>query len=74
MKAKLTVTIDRDLLPEAKHFARRRGISLSRLIEEALRDEMAPAERPTFAEQWRGRFRPAEHDDDRYRHLAEKYL
>jgi len=74
MKTKLTVTIERDLVPEAKRFARSRGISLSQLIEEALRDEMAPSGEPTFAARWRGRLRPAEREDARYRHLAEKYL
>jgi len=74
MKTKLTVTIEKELVPEAKRFARSRGISLSQLIEEALRDEMAPAGEPSFAERWRGRFGPAQRDDSRYRHLADKYL
>jgi post-segregation antitoxin (ccd killing protein) len=74
MKAKLTVTIDENLLPEAKRFARTRGVSLSQLIEEALREEMAPAKEPGFAERWRGRLRPAERSDDHYRRLERKYL
>ncbi len=74
MKTKLTVTIERELVPEAKRFARGRGISLSQLIEEALREEMAPAAEPGFAARWRGRLRPADRDDPRYRHLAAKYL
>ena len=28
----------------------------------------------TFVERWRGKFRPAERDDSRYRYLARKYL
>lgn len=73
MKTKLTVTVDEDLLPRAKRYARARGVSLSSLIEEALRD-MASAEEPSFAQRWRGRFDPANKGDDRFRALAEKYL
>ncbi len=28
----------------------------------------------TFSEKWRGRFEPAERDDERYKALARKYL
>ena len=34
----------------------------------------ATAEGMTFSEKWRGRFEPAERDDERYRALAQKYL
>ena len=74
MKAKLTVTIEQELVPEAKRFARSRGVSLSQLIETTLRDEMADSSRGGFAERWRGKFEPADREDARYRHLAEKYL
>lgn len=73
MKKKLTITVDADLLPKAKRYARAQGVSLSSLIEDALR-EMAAEEAPSFAERWRGRFEPARRDDDRFRALAEKYL
>ena len=73
MKKKLTVTIDEDLLPKAKRYARAHGLSLSQLIESALR-EMAVEEYAPFSQRWRGRFAPAERDDERYNRLAEKYL
>ena len=73
MKTKLTITIDEDLVPKAKRFARSRGVSLSQLIENALHD-MAAGEAQSFSERWRGRFRVAERDDVRYRALAKKYL
>jgi len=73
MKTKLTITVEANLVPRAKRYARRRGVSLSSLIEEALRD-MAAGEAPSFAERWRGRFEPASRDDERFRALAEKYL
>ena len=72
MKTKLTITVDREVLPRAKRYARARGVSLSSLIEEALR-RLAESEGSTFAERWSGRFAPADRDDERYRALAEKY-
>ena len=73
MRAKLTVTIDERVVPQAKRYARRQGISLSRLIEQALRD-VSTAGAPTFSARWRGQFKAARRTDARYRRLAEKYL
>ena len=73
MKTKLTVTIDDTVLPKAKQYARAQGVSLSQLIETALRD-MSMEAKPSFASKWRGRFKPASRHDDRYRRLAKKYL
>jgi post-segregation antitoxin (ccd killing protein) len=73
MKRKLTLTIDSELLPRAKRYARARGVSLSSLVEDALRG-MASEETSSFAERWRGRFEAASRDDERFRTLAEKYL
>jgi len=73
LKTKLTVTIDEDLVPRAKRHARSRGLSLSQLIENALR-EMGAGDVTSFSQRWRGQFRPAERDDERYRALAKKYL
>lgn len=39
MKTKLTVTVDRDLIPVAKQMAREGGVSLSSIIEGALREK-----------------------------------
>lgn len=72
MKTKLTITVDRDLVPRAKRYARARGVSLSSLIEAALSD-MAAAPGPTFSERWRGALELTQRDDPRYRALAEKY-
>ena len=73
MKKKLTITVDEELIPVAKRYARSRGISLSSLVENSLRD--ATVERTqSFATRWRGKFRPADRDDPRYNALAEKYL
>lgn len=74
MKQKLTITVDAELLPVAKRYARSRGVSLSSLVEQSLR-EMTRESTPSFASRWRGKFRAAEREDDpRYDVLAKKYL
>ena len=73
MKQKLTITVDAELLPKAKRHARSRGVSLSSLVEKALR-QVAGDQAPSFATRWRGRFRAAGRDDPRYDALARKYL
>lgn len=74
MKTKLTLTVDEELVPRAKRYARERGVSLSSLVEGALRELTEPEERASFVERWRGTLRLADRDDERYRALAEKYL
>jgi post-segregation antitoxin (ccd killing protein) len=73
VKAKLTVTIDKELVPKAKQQARSQGVSLSDLIERALRG-LTHEERHSFSARWRGRFKAARRKDERYKALAEKYL
>ena len=74
MKQKLTITVDAELLPVAKRYARSRGVSLSSLVEQALR-EMAGEDTQSFSSRWRGKFRVAEREGDpRYDALAKKYL
>ena len=77
MKTKLTVTIDSELVPLAKKYAKSQGMSLSSLIEQALRD-MTNEQEPelSFVEKWRGKFGPMtdeEIDAARYEYLAQKY-
>jgi hypothetical protein len=74
MKAKLTVSIDEALIPRAKRIARGRGLSLSELVETSLRSITAEAESPSFSERWRGKLRPADRQDERYKALAKRYL
>ena len=73
MKQKLTVTVEAELIPLAKRHARSRGVSVSALIEESLR-EITQGATPSFSSKWRGQFREAERDDTRYEALARKYL
>ena len=74
MKQKLTITVDTELLPRAKRYARSRGVSLSSLVEQSLR-EMTGEGTSSFASRWRGKFRAADRKNDpRYDALARKYL
>ena len=73
MKKKLTITVDAELIPRAKRYARSRRVSLSSLIEQSLRD-MAGEDAPSFSSRWRGRFQAADRDGSRYGKLAGKYL
>ena len=73
MKKKLTVTVDAELLPVAKRYARSRGVSLSSIIEQSLR-ELAGEQTLSFATRWRGQLRAAHRDDPRFQALSRKYL
>ena len=41
---------------------------------EAGPSQAVPETEGTFSQRWRGKFVPAEHDDERYRVLAKRYL
>jgi hypothetical protein len=73
MKTKLTVPIDRDLLPRTKRYAREHGMSLSEIIEGSLRQLSSSGETPSFSSRWRGQFEPAHHEDARFEALARKH-
>jgi hypothetical protein len=73
MKTKLTITVDRDLVPKAKRYARSRGKSLSAVIEDALRG-LAEEGGQSFVQLYRGAFVLAERDDERYRALVKKHV
>jgi len=73
MKHKVTITLDQNLIPRAKALARRRGMSLSALIERTL-GEQADRHDVPFSERWRGRLRAVERTDARTVALRRKYL
>ena len=73
MKQKVTLTIDEDLLPQAKQYARMQGVSLSRLIENTLR-ELKVDQQDSFTSRWRGKFQAAQDGDARFNALKNKYL
>lgn len=75
MKKRLTISADADVISIAQRCANSRGISLSSLIEQSIR-EIAKAEEntPSFTSRWRGEFRAAERNSQCYDALANKYL
>ena len=73
MKQKHTICLDASLMARAERYARSRGVSLSSLVETALRETLLN-DAPSFATRWRGSFRPAQRNDPRYEALARKYL
>ena len=73
MKTKVTLTIDENLLPQAKRYARQQKISLSGLVEKSLR-QLTTQDQDSFSLRWRGKFNPADREDARYEQLAKKYL
>lgn len=72
MKTKLNLTIDEELVPLSKAFAKKHGKSVSELVETLLREVVA-ANEPTFSEKWRGKFSVAEKPDPRYAALKQRY-
>lgn len=73
VKQRLTITVDAEVLPAAKRYARSRSVSLSSLVEQSLR-EMAADRSASFTERWAGKFAPAgRQGDPRYEYLARKY-
>ena len=83
MKHRLTLTVDGEVILAAKRHARARGVSLSSLVEQGLREVVDEVyhrtffdgeHAPSFAARWRGRLRAADGDDPRHEALARKYL
>ena len=70
MKTKLTVSIDVDLIPKAKLYAKGMGISLSSLIERDLMRDLA--NKVSFTQQWSGKLVSAAKDEPRYNRLMRK--
>ena len=72
-ESEVTLTIDEELLPEVKRYARLEGVSLSALVETSLRKAIR-INRDSFSSRWRGQFKPNDQKDTRYEQLAKKYL
>jgi post-segregation antitoxin (ccd killing protein) len=72
MKEKLTLTVDRAVIKHAKAYARREGVSLSRLVEQ----QFNQLKGKSFAVKWLGQFKrsPADPTDARLTYLRQKYL
>ena len=73
MKTKVTLTIDKELIPRAKNYARIHGHSLSQLIENSLKKMSLEQEQP-FSKKWRGKFEKSNRSTPRYKILEKRYL
>jgi Family of unknown function (DUF6364) len=73
MKTKLTLTIEEDLIPQAKRYAEAQNDSLSGVVEKALRDLTRIKEIP-FSKRWSGKFTASRRASTRYKALARRYL
>jgi hypothetical protein len=59
MKNRLTVTVDRDLIPKSNDYAKLHGTSLSEIIEETFK-KLSGRKGSSFSGKWRGKFTAAE--------------
>ncbi len=72
MKTKLNLTIDEELVPLTKEYAKKRSKSVSGLVESLLR-EIVAADEMSFSQKWRGKFAISEREDARWKALKERY-
>ena len=73
MKNKLTVTVEKELIPKAKAYAKLHGISLSEIIEDTFK-RLPGRKGPSFSSKWRGKFTVVRKNEHRFKKLSEKYL
>lgn len=72
MKAKLTITMDENLIPKAKQYAKAHGCSLSYLLEKSVQSIISPSAK-RISEKWRGKLSVSQNDSKRFQNLAKKY-
>ncbi|RMD92537.1 MAG: hypothetical protein D6814_16720 [Calditrichaeota bacterium] len=72
MKTRINLTIEEELIPLTKQYAKEHGKSVSELVESMLR-ELLLAESPTFSEKWRGRFTLDQKNDPKFEKLRKRY-
>ena len=74
MKTKLTLTIEKSLIPAVKRIAKIEGSSVSQVVENKL-TEYVKSKKGSFASKWKGQFKAAnKKGDPKYEYLAKKYL
>ena len=78
MKSRITLTIDPEISHRARLEARRKGTSVSAMVEELLADATAPSsgkQSPeTVGQRWSGKFTLSSSTSPRHERLARKYL
>ena len=72
MRTKLNLTIDSKLVPKTKLYAKRKGKSVSQLVENMLRN-LIDEDKTSFAKKWRGSLKVSHLEDERTKRLKNKY-
>jgi hypothetical protein len=72
MKTKLNLTIDENLVPKIKAIARKKGHSVSELVEDYLR-KITEHRDFTFSQKWHGKFSIKEQESPRFEKLKDRY-
>ncbi|RMF60244.1 MAG: hypothetical protein D6748_04590 [Calditrichaeota bacterium] len=72
MKTRINLTIDKEIVPLAKRYARKMGKSVSELVELLLREHIQ-MEEPTFSQKWLGKFTVEVKNERRFEKLSQRY-
>ncbi|MCF8243326.1 MAG: DUF6364 family protein [Melioribacteraceae bacterium] len=72
MKTKLNLTINSELVPRSKRYAKKRGKSVSQLVEDLLEHALNKDE-ISFSEKWLGKFSLADKENKRFKYLKNRY-
>lgn len=72
MKTKLNLTIKSKLIPRSKQYAKKKGKSVSQLVEELL-EKALDQDKTNFTEKWLGKIRTTGKKDDRFEYLKNRY-
>ena len=72
MKTKLNLTLDSKLIPRSKQFAKKKGKSVSQIVEDLLKKALQE-EKISFSEKWLGKFTLTNETDKRLEYLKNRY-
>ncbi len=72
MKEKITLSIDKEIVPLVKQLARKLGQSVSELVESLLKEHIQQEE-PSFSQKWLGKFTVEMKQEKRFEKLSKRY-
>ncbi|MDZ7764753.1 MAG: DUF6364 family protein [Melioribacteraceae bacterium] len=72
MKTKINLTIKSKLIPRSKEYAKKKGKSVSQLVEELLERALKQDE-TKFSERWLGKIKVSDKKDERLDYLKKRY-
>ena len=72
MKTKLNLTIDKKLIPRSKKYAKKKGKSVSQLVEDLLKNAISK-DKDKFSEKWLGKLDLTNQNDKRAESLKKRY-